>query len=858
MKVLTKYPTGFWLVLLAAFIVCGCAHAQTTAIKPATANDADLYGRRIVLPTDAGSDLKASAADVADVLGRMTGAEFKTATEGAHGIVLLRSASPLAPADAVAKLKDKGREPFLIRSNDGSTLSIIANGDEGLRHGMYFYLEQLGVRWLAPGVNWEIVPRRQSVRLKLDTMMSPAFRNRAFFGTGGFAQGKLAYDPKGKLPTQWADWQRRNRFGGEYGLGGHSGEAFNTEKKTILLEHPEYLAKVDGKHVPWSLTAKLNVANPDAVKLYVDWTVDRFRRARQAQPNTFAVSVDPSDGGGHCNSEECKQIGNGSSSDLVFYVANQAAKAVRREFPDGWVNLYGYNEHSAPPSFALEPNVYVSVIPYGFNRSGLQPEEFIRAWGKKASRIGLYDYWSIPDWNQDLPTFDFANTPREKLRFWQANSVEGFSSESTYSTGAMGPTWYLSARLMWNPQANDTSILDEWFHLAFGTAERPMRRMIERWAGGFLLIGNELALSYSDLSEARKLAHNDAAVLRRIADYGRYLEYLRLRREWEMATPEAKDQALRTLVRYIWSIYDTGMIHSFRLYQLLTRGNDELHEAYGAGPAGVPSDPAAPGWAEVKPPTDEEIFRRLAEAAPTFPRLNFQSHAFRGPLVSVPREALPGTIPEPTAAMGFIGGLPVLAEVSPKANTLRFGLSSPEPMRVQLVDGNGARLHDTNVERSADMKTFQEVSVPLPGPGHYRLLLSAKDKNTAFNFAPSLQAGIALTLEPFTTSKGQPSPILYFYVPKGIKNIAVSNLLGLPEPMQPFLIDPSSQKISAQFSENNRILLFPVPDQMDGKVWGIANIVAPNGAIRFLNAPNYFAFSPSSLLVPKDALALGN
>ena len=76
-----------------------------------------------------------------------------------------------------------------------------------------------------------------------------------------------------------------NSFGGDYATGGHSGEAFNTAMKDVLHKHPEYLAKVGGKHVPWSLTAKLNTANPD-IKSIKDFT----ERDRIAVPS-IKVSV---------------------------------------------------------------------------------------------------------------------------------------------------------------------------------------------------------------------------------------------------------------------------------------------------------------------------------------------------------------------------------------------------------------------------------------------------------------------------------------------------------------------------------------------------------------------------------------
>src|SRR4029079_15512021 len=82
------------------------------------------------------------------------------------------------------QLKGLGNEPFVI-AGDKDRLRIVANGEAGLCHGIYFYLEQLGVRWLIPSEAWTIVPPRDDITLSIDRVVRPAFALRAFFGTGG-------------------------------------------------------------------------------------------------------------------------------------------------------------------------------------------------------------------------------------------------------------------------------------------------------------------------------------------------------------------------------------------------------------------------------------------------------------------------------------------------------------------------------------------------------------------------------------------------------------------------------------------------------------------------------------------------
>ena len=51
----------------------------------------------------------------------------------------------------------------------------------------------------------------------------------------------------------------------------------------------------------------------------------------------------------------------GSVSDRAFGLANEVARAVAREHPGKMVGMLAYNDHCEPPSFPLEPNVYVQL-----------------------------------------------------------------------------------------------------------------------------------------------------------------------------------------------------------------------------------------------------------------------------------------------------------------------------------------------------------------------------------------------------------------------------------------------------------------------------------------------------------------
>ncbi|MEO6908349.1 MAG: DUF4838 domain-containing protein, partial [Abditibacteriaceae bacterium] len=834
------------------------------------------YGSRIVAPQhdDKTADytydtgLGPALQDLHSSLKQMTGTEFADVRGDDNykgdGIFVVQTTSPNAPADAVQQLKDKGREPFIIRSNDSKNLWIIANGQEGLTHGIYFYLDQLGCRWFLPNENWTIIPKREDITFKGDRLVAPAFKSRTFFGTGGFGP-TFALDPKVDqyYRLQFARredlWKSRNGFGGEFILGGHAGEGFNLDNKAILEAHPEYLASVGGKR-EWSESAYLDPTNTDAMKLWVDYFVKKYADARKASPNSpysFAVSVDPADGGAMCDSAQCRAMfqAHGENdatfhSNQVFYMANLVAYAVKKEFPDGYVSLYGYAGHSAPPSFNLQPNVYVMIIPYGFNYSGLSANDLIAAWGQKTSRLSIYDYWSIPDWSWDLPDFNYLTVPKQKLGYWHDHNVEGFNGESTYSAGAMGIAWYLSSHIMWNPDVDQNAVLTDFYDKSFGPAAPPMKRMLERWTTTFLLDSQEIAMSFRDLQEAEKLAGNDTAIQARIDDFAKYAQYLRLYGEWKYTSdPKDKTEADRKLIKHIFSIYDTNMVGSFRIYQFLVDygRNKELYDEFDN------TKPDAPGWKDTKPYTHEEVSALIADGVKNFKLLDFTPKAFSGklvPLTPVQPLEVPAGDEKWGTKMPTKGGIDLQVEIPEGLTSLPFRTDLYYDKTIQVTDSFGNDIWNTSVKGRKDYDHSAEFNIPIARAGRYTIKLS-----TSGGLWFQTLKGLEMVFPNFISEMGAPSPQLYFYVPHGLKTIAMWLPAGDFDGSAPqVVIDPDNNQVPIENYDGGSLVIVKVPDGQDGKAWSIVSVRSPNAPIRMLNVPNYFGFSPDTLMVPEDAL----
>lgn len=819
-------------LLFATILLAAAAAAHSASSAPGAT--AGLYGRQVYLAADASKAAQESAKALAGWLNRMTGAEFPVVnTPGRQGIFLAPADGKVLPPVDLAALRAKdSAEAFLIYSDDANRLWIVGKSDLALDRGVYWYLDKLGCRWLVPGEHWTIIPKRRDIALKINSLQAPAFFMRTFFGTGGF--GRPAIDPDQHAADAWMLYQRQNLLGGTFSLGGHYGEYFNLTHKQELLDHPDYLAEIDGKRQPYDQGTKPCYANPGLQALYVKDRVTEMRETLKRDPSAMSVSVEPSDGGGHCACAACRQLG--TVSDRVFTLANLAARAVAKEFPGKYVNLYAYNEHAMTPIIPVEPNIIVSLVAYGFQYTGLTPEEFIRAWGTKHSFLGMYDYWDIPDWSNCLPDIT-TKMIAEKIRFWRQQHVKVFNSESTFCGGDMGLGWYVASRLLWNPDLDEGAIVDDFFQQAFSEARAPMRRMYDRWEGGFMLTDNELGLCYRDLHEAVALA-KDPGVRARLADMGRYLHYLRLWYEYSGAKSKSPERLAhaRTLIDYLWRTYHSNMVQSFRMAQL-------IGDRYEQGTL----DDIAPGkemWKDIPQLTDAEIGTRLADGMARYQPLDYPQRRYSRKLV--PLAAAPAAPPAwlETGSYGYDAGFNYAVRPGDgRQVTLQMSIWARENKydHVVATGPTGATVFDAKIPADG---AWHDLVIPAEQPGLYRL--SVYDAKNIFR----LRVPSAL---PFACVENNIcadlSPRTYFFVPAGVRKVAVY----CPDASLPLeLRDPQGTVVTVDANERQKSLfVIDIPAGMDNRCWSYARHKSwlP---LHFLNVPDVVSFSPDGMLVPAE------
>lgn len=815
------------------------------------------YGKTIVTPAEMGERLRASAEDLDTTLEEMTGQAFTVATEpGGAAIVLGLAENDAVPADMRQNLSDLGTEAFVIRSDGGERLWIVANHGLGLSHGIYYYLEQLGCRWYLPNERWTLIPERNDIALEIDRLVKPAFIARDFFGTGGFGP-RNPLDPKLEMRDRWDTWQRRNRFGRQAVAPGHAGDGFSIRYADQLKAHPEYRAMVDGERVPYKPGVKFCAANEEAVELFVQDRLNALARRVERfpdRPGMWTVSAGPSDSGGHCECAQCLAIGSGSISDRVFHVANVVARAAAEKFPKAHVGIYAYDGYAAVPTIDLEPNLRVWIIPYAFQRTGLTGDELLAAWGEKVDWLGLYTYWNITDWDRNLPVFDYLETPRERLPYWHAQDVQALHFESTYSGGAMGLAWSVASRLMWDLETDPVPLIDEFFERSLADAAPPMRRMMERWREDFLLTGQSLALAYRDLEEAYQLTSGNSVVRARVEDFIRYVEYLRRVHEFRTAPrdSEQRQDAARALLRVIWRIYPSAMVQSYRLSRLIhARGDlpDEMDAYLNAihrsrRPKGQPEDPS---WSTIHPPTSKELAAWLASGVADYPPMDLEPRSYDGPLVPIDKTLRPtGEFIHNAFSSMYSATFHFQPLIAMPALPLKLNIRDWKPNQyIELTVFNAAdeQIFNRKLSVAEHAGKWLTLRIPLDGTGSYRLEIQDQANGYQLRFPE----GVPMSFHPFIPLHWVRA---YFYVPEGLEKLALYNE---PRNVPVSLYTADGQEIVLE-PEDGPLVIAEVPEGQDGGVWSLRRPGAAPGDVRLLNAPEMFSLSPEALMVPREAL----
>jgi hypothetical protein len=794
----------------------------------------------VVVSPNASPATRAVAAELAGYLGRITGAAFEVVTgDGSRGIVLGTLAEfpnpALAPLLALRGPYD-GREAFAVRTEPARVLLVGAT-DLGASHAAFRFLELLGCRWFFPAKEWEVVPTRKALTVSVEETDRPRIlARRVWYGYGFFTD--KGHPHGGSVRADYEVWARHNRMAGSFRVSaGHAWQTIIASNKKLFAEHPEYLALVKGER----RGEQLCVCNPAVRRLASEHALGWLAK----NPDAEMVSMECSDGGGQCECEPCAKLG--TISDRVFGLANDVAKDVRAKFPGKLVGVLAYNEHSEPPAFPLEPNVYVQLTA-GFTRGRYTHDELLGLWPKKCANLGFYEYFSVWLWDFDrLPGGNGANLTRTRdmIRRYAAAGATSVDAESGNNWGIHGRGYYVANRLLWNPDVNVEAVLADFYEKAFGPAAASMKRYFERVAPDAepLLSRGLVGEAFRDVEEAALLAEGRPDVLARIDQIKHYLRYVHLR--WLLDHERDKARRKELTVAALTHCHRTRYEYMTHWAAMRNTWASQAAKEFGE-PTWVPSDRSPKPWAVDKPVTREESDAWFREGLDHFRPTPAEQVTFSPDLVPTAFPAaksvgLKMQFQRPAAfALHSRAGEPLDATVTP--GVIAWYRDRPDA-RYTLKDAAG--------------KTVASGALPLDGKPH-TVRMAVPAAGTYLFECNDSGAGWAITAEP-----GRPAVLLsnrgrrylhlgqlqetVFYVPERTPRVQYFWSGGPHKVLGP------DRKVIAEVTASDEVITVPVPAGADGRVWAFTPHA--HGHLWFFTVPNVLAASADALLVPKDVAA---
>lgn len=756
------------------------------------------YHQTIYLPDQTISkDVLASVNDMAYWLAQATGKKFeiKTGTVKDEGIQLQWVDQSNLPATIKKQILADG-QTFYLTIDNANAAQIVGSGTNSFINGIYTFLQELGFRWYMPGDAWTIVPKLNRLNIRLAKVYTPDFENRSYFGTGGI-NPIAELDPKNTFKTDFDTWNRRNRLSADYIMKGHMGQAFYNANKKVLNEHPEYFC-----HNKVNSNGRIDISNPDAVKLYVQWAISQVN----PQARFSVIGVDPADGSGgkdDCLPADMPEIK--TWSDKYFWLANKVAQQAEKQHINAPVELYAYASHAAPPNFALQANVYPVIIPYAF-QDVAEPDQYIELWSRKMNGrpMGLYDYWNITQWSSDVPQFNIYSIP-DKLRFWKKNNVTTINLESTNAKGPMGHAFWLATQMMWNTDLSFDSLYKDFLQQCFGPAAPDIKNMYDRWSRNYQG-AMDVSLSLQDLASAAAKT-NDKAIQARITELKAYVHYLKLYYDYQY---NASPSAYKELITYVYSI------HNLRLLQ-----TSALVTRYIKAPKGF-TEKINKKVAALEHPQIEKSFKAdKAENPVAYALSDFQFDIIK---------AIAKKGQQPANPL-YINGSNSYSFCLPAKQTFIIQAGATADTRLMLKDANNKVWYNKVIAGSKD--GYETIKLDLPA-GKYTLTFGAY-----YRFSRLIFPADIVFVSSNKNYDNYRYPMLYVYVPKGATEIIYTDANGPGTNGRGNWIDPSGKTIQPQLVKYTTYRI-PVPKQYSGSVW---RLNMGHKSFQLLNIPDIFSLT---------------
>jgi hypothetical protein len=502
----------------------------------------------IVVPRNATAVEQRAASELKRYLKEISGAQLPVVSDSqavGERLILIGETQPTRRLVRRTLLDSLEEDGFLIQTS-GKNLLICGGSRKGTLYGVYTLLEDYcGCRKYSTAV--EVVPPSPSVTLPvLSLFRIPFFRLREIHYLTAMDRGYSDWHKLHSLGDQQEDW----------GMWVHTFDRL-VPAREYFAAHPEYFALQGGRRIP---SGQLCLSNPDVFPLLTR----RLRELSDRQPAANYWSVSQNDNFNACQCNDCLALNGkfgGSSGTMVDFVNRVAA-----QFPEKTISTLAYQyTRSAPTGVRPAPNVNVMFCSIECNRSVPIPEDPRSAsfrkdmedWSRLTDNILLWDY--VVQFRNLVSPFPNLRVLQPNIQYFARHNVRMmFQQGCGANVGEFGELrTYLIAKLLWNPDVNLDSVMNDFLSGYYGPAGKILRRYIDTMHDALAKSGKILDIYgypydaiesylapdliglYSSLfDEAERAVQNQPEVLERVRNARLPLEFAILDISLHDPTPE--------------------------------------------------------------------------------------------------------------------------------------------------------------------------------------------------------------------------------------------------------------------------------------------------------------------------------
>ena len=437
----------------------------------------------IVVPADAIPAEKTAAKELAGYLKQVTGADFPivSSDKQARQGMCIYIGQTAAAKRLIPDFSKLGKDGIVIRKI-GNNLVLAGDRPRGTLYAVYTFLEDnVGCKWWTAEASY--IPKKPtlSVRVK-DITYTPPFICR-----DTFYKNVIGRNPEfaARLKLNGHFQPIEPALGGHYTILGFVHTFYQLlPPEKYFADHPEWFSEINGKRM--YERAQLCLTNEDMRKELTKNALEWIK----SNPEAGMISISENDSFGPCQCVKCRAIveETGAESGPVIAFVNAVAEDIEKQYPGFLVETLAYQyTRRAPANIKVRHNVVVRLcsIECDFAKPLTAPSNAafykdLMDWKAISPQLYVWDY-TIGFGNLMMPHPNFRVLAPNIRLFAKSNVIGLFEQGDGYNPDAdfaAMKTW-LIAHLMWNPNANESKLMDEFLNGYYGPAGKYMRRYID-------------------------------------------------------------------------------------------------------------------------------------------------------------------------------------------------------------------------------------------------------------------------------------------------------------------------------------------------------------------------------------------